>query len=127
MTRATDKAESQARVRAAAMVVFMSKGWARATTREIARTAGRSTSHIYDHWGSLEALWRDVMGRDPPDVVVFARAVGGSVMPAELAASFLADWLGAEGYPGQNAFIADGVNAGPKGALITIPPAEATR
>ena len=98
MTRATDKAESQARVRTAAMVVFLSKGWARSTTREIARTAGRSTSHIYDHWGSLEALWRDVMGREPPDVVVFARAVGGSVMPAELAASFLADWLGSENH-----------------------------
>ena len=30
MTRETDKAESEARVRAAAMIVFLSKGWARA-------------------------------------------------------------------------------------------------
>jgi len=120
MTRARDKAESEARVRTAAMVVFMSKGWARATTREIARTAGRSTSHIYDRWGSLEALWRDVMGREPPDVVVFARAVGASVMPAELAASFLADWLGSDGLAEHGMWIADGVNGEPKGALITL-------
>ncbi len=55
------KAETRERIVAAAERVLRERGYARATTKEIARAAGLSEGTLYNYFESKEDLWLDVL------------------------------------------------------------------
>jgi AcrR family transcriptional regulator len=74
-------AHTQAKVREAARSLFRRHGWSGVNLRMVAKAAGRSTSSIFSHWPSKEALWRDAMGYDWPDPRAFAGLVRKMASP----------------------------------------------
>jgi hypothetical protein len=65
--RAERKAESRARILAAARQVFTEAGYDGAAIRDIAHVAGCSTGGVFSCFiGGKEELWKAAMGRPPP-------------------------------------------------------------
>ena len=59
-TRNRDAEATRGAILEAAEKIFLKKGFAEASTSEIAREAGVTKSLIHHHFGSKEALWEDV-------------------------------------------------------------------
>ncbi len=65
--RTTQKADTMARVRAAARKLYQERGYIGATSRDIAAEARMSTGAIFANWpGGLPELWTDVTGEPVP-------------------------------------------------------------
>jgi AcrR family transcriptional regulator len=67
-------------IRAAAARVFAERGYAGATIAQIAHEAGVVKSVVYDHFGSKQELYVDLLQRHADELTahVFARDAGGS-------------------------------------------------
>lgn len=63
MTRRYDPEAAREDILNAAEEVFAEKGFARASTQEVARAAGVSQSQIHYHFGTKEALWEATQNR----------------------------------------------------------------
>jgi AcrR family transcriptional regulator len=63
--RQVAKAETQAKVLAAARVAFETLGYEAATIRGIVADAGMSTGSVFANWTDKAALYRAVYGHDP--------------------------------------------------------------
>lgn len=96
MTRAEAKSETARCLLNAARELFERKGWSRVSAREVGEQARRPFQAIYDHFGSMEALWREAMSCEPPDPVAFA-AFMADQHPQDFAPEvFRSRWMGSE-------------------------------
>jgi len=69
------KAETRDRIVTAAERVLRERGYARATTKEIARAAGLSEGTLYNYFESKEDLWLDVLSAQQlPSFIVLVRS-----------------------------------------------------
>jgi AcrR family transcriptional regulator len=59
----------------AAEQVLRTKGYARATTKEIARAAGVSEGTLYNHFESKEDLWLNLLGQQLPGFFALIRSL----------------------------------------------------
>lgn len=59
------KAATRAKVLEAARICFSTLGYERATIRDIARKAGRSTGAFFAHWDGKEAAYVELYGHPP--------------------------------------------------------------
>lgn len=68
------KAATRVKVIAAARLLFVAKGYADASIRDIAREAGMSTGAIFANFKDKADLWRAVKGTEPPVETSVTRA-----------------------------------------------------
>ncbi len=68
------KAATRVKVIAAARSLFVAKGYADASIRDIAREAGMSTGAIFANFENKADLWRAVKGSEPPVETSVTRA-----------------------------------------------------
>jgi AcrR family transcriptional regulator len=68
------KARTRAKVIDAARRLFVAKGYAAATIRDIAREAGMSTGAVFANFTDKADLWRAVKGSEPPVETSVTRA-----------------------------------------------------
>lgn len=67
MSRADGKAETKAKMAAAARKLFFSVGYSATTIRAIADGAGMSTGAFFASYVSKDDLWREITGLQTPD------------------------------------------------------------
>lgn len=67
MTRAAGKAETKAKMAAAAKDLFFSVGYSATTIRDIAKATGMSTGAFFASYASKDDLWREITGLQTPD------------------------------------------------------------
>lgn len=67
MIRAAGKAETKAKMAAAAKELFFAVGYSATTIRDIAKATGMSTGAFFASYASKDDLWREITGLQTPD------------------------------------------------------------
>lgn len=71
--RQVRKAGTRTRITEAARPMFVAKGYAAVTIRDVAKAVGMSTGAVFANFVDKAHLYATCTGRDPPDVAGFLR------------------------------------------------------